>query len=74
MLKCAVESGADVYITGDVDHHFALDALEQDLFVIDVGHYGGEKLFIPYMKEYLNRELPDLKVITHPIKSPFFVV
>ena len=32
----------DVYITGDVTHHDALDALAEGLAILDIGHRGGE--------------------------------
>lgn len=35
----AIEMGADVYITGDVDHHTALDALRDGLTLLDPGHH-----------------------------------
>lgn len=35
----AKQLGADVYITGDLDHHTALDAREAGLFLLDPGHH-----------------------------------
>ncbi len=61
-------------ITGDVSHHAGLDALEKGIAVIDAGHYGVEKLFIPYMKDYLEREMPELSVVCAKEKEPFFEV
>ncbi len=73
-LDLAAEKGADVMITGDVSHHAGLDALEKGIAVIDAGHYGVEKLFIPYMKDYLEREMPELSVVCAKEKEPFFEV
>ena len=70
----AIQGGAQVYITGDIDHHSGLDALEKGLCIIDAGHYGVEKLFIAYMKNYLHRRLRDIVVYTHPIEEPFRVL
>ena len=38
MTEIAVEKGADVLITGDIDHHEGIDAVAQGLAVIDAGH------------------------------------
>lgn len=73
-VKSALLFGADVMITGDIDHHEGIDAVAQGIFIIDAGHYGVEKLFIPYMEEYLKRECPDLEVVTAKVKEPFVVV
>ena len=68
-LACA--AGADVYVTGDMNHHAGLDAVEKGIAVIDAGHYGVEKLFVPYMIDYLHRKLPELEVIAAPETAPY---
>ena len=73
-IQDALRAGADVMITGDIDHHEGIDAVAQGLNVIDAGHYGIEKLFIPYMKEFLHRELPDIQLYQAELKEPFVVV
>ncbi len=73
-IKDAIKAGADVMITGDIDHHEGIDAVAQGLNIIDAGHYGIEKLFVPYMKEFLERELPEIKVYTAEITEPFSVI
>jgi dinuclear metal center YbgI/SA1388 family protein len=70
----AIKMGADVIITGDIDHHEGIDAVAKGLVVIDAGHYGIEKLFIPYMEEFIKRELPKIKIYKAAIKEPFVVV
>lgn len=73
-IRDGINAGADVMITGDIDHHEGIDAVAQGLTVIDAGHYGIEKLFIPYMAAFIKRELPQLTVYTAEIKEPFAVV
>ncbi|MBO5032951.1 MAG: Nif3-like dinuclear metal center hexameric protein [Lachnospiraceae bacterium] len=73
-IKDALKMGADVMITGDIDHHEGIDAVSQGLTLIDAGHYGIEKLFISYMEEFIKRELPELTVYKAEIKEPFVVV
>lgn len=73
-VKNALTFGADVLITGDIDHHEGIDAVAQGLTIIDAGHYGIEKLFVPYMEEYLKRECSQLTVYKAKVKEPFVVV
>lgn len=73
-IRDVINAGADVMITGDIDHHEGIDAVAQGITIIDAGHYGIEKLFIAYMAEFIKRELPGLTVYTAEIKEPFVVV
>lgn len=73
-IQDALNAGADVMITGDVDHHEGIDAVAQGIVVIDAGHYGIEKIFIPYMEAYIKRELPGIQVYKAEISEPFVVV
>lgn len=74
MIDAAVKSGADVIITGDIDHHSGIDAVAKGLTVIDAGHHGIEKLFVPYMEEYLRREFRGIMVHTGDLIPPFKVL
>ncbi len=72
-IEDALRLGADVLITGDIEYHEGLDAVEQGLCVIDAGHYGLEKIFVPYMEEYCKRKLTGVKIYTAPEKNPFWI-
>lgn len=73
-IDLAAKAGADVYVTGDVNHHAGIDAVEKGICVIDAGHYGIEKLFVPYMEKFFHRKLPALEVITAPEDEPCHLV
>ena len=64
MIRGAIEKGADVIVTGDVDYHSAIDAVAQGIAVIDAGHYGTEYGFIAYMRQELETMFPELAVGT----------
>lgn len=70
----ALESGAQVLITGDIDHHEGIDAAAQGMAVIDAGHYGIEKIFIPYMKQYLEKNTEGVTILEQPEKHPFVYI
>ncbi len=73
-IKDAVKSGAQVLITGDIGHHDGIDAVAKDLIIIDAGHFGIEKIFVDYMKDYLERNARELEVFTDTVEDPFTVV
>lgn len=52
----ALFKGADLLITGDVDHHAVLDALEGGLAVGDLGHFLSEAPMLRAIYDYLSAE------------------
>ena len=38
MIQDVLAAGADVYVTGDIDHHTGIDTVAQGLAIIDAGH------------------------------------
>ena len=41
-MNDAVRAGADLYLTGDVKYHDFQQAVKDDIFLVDGGHYGTE--------------------------------
>jgi len=76
LLKHAVRSGADAYLTGDVRHHGALDALDQGIALVDAGHYGTESVIVPVLADYIAKKAKEtgeeLTVMTSRIKTDPF--
>lgn len=56
-IKSAVMEKCDLFVTGDVKYHDAQYAKENHLCVLDVGHYGSEKIFTENMADFLRNEL-----------------
>ena len=52
----ALFKGADLMITGDVDHHAVLDALEGGMAVGDLGHFLSEAPMLQALYHYLSAE------------------
>lgn len=61
----ALFKGADLLITGDVDHHAVLDALQGGMAIADIGHFVSEMPMIYALKNLLKDEkiLKDLEII-----------
>lgn len=74
LMKDVLKSGAQVYVTGDIDHHTGLDAVEQGLCLIDAGHYGTEYIFMDAMKKQLENAFPELKISCAKVKKPYTLI
>lgn len=72
-VPLAIRQGAQVLITGDIDHHSGIDAVAQGLCIIDAGHYGLEHIFVEYMEGYLGKRLPELTVVAREHIPPYCI-
>ena len=54
LVPAALRAHVDVYLTGDVKHHEALDAVAAGLTVIDAGHHATEMPFVPHLAARLD--------------------
>jgi len=73
-MKEALKFGCDVYITGDIDHHTGIDAVDQGLCIIDAGHYGIEHIFMDDVKDYLEKVLAGVHMDCFPVRHLFIVI
>lgn len=64
LLHKAAMAGADVFVTGDVGYHDALEAKAYGLSVIDAGHFGTERIMVAKVADYLEQELGQCQIIT----------
>ena len=74
MAEYALKCKADVLITGDIDHHEGIDAVAEGLNIIDAGHFGLEKIFVNYMKDYFMKEMQGIEVSAASQKEPFITI
>lgn len=73
-IQAAVEQQCDVYITGDLKHHEALDALDKGIALIDASHYFTEKIFIEHIVGILN-QFGGIEAIASKVNTnPFWVL
>jgi len=63
--------GCDTMVTGDVRYHAALDALEDRMNVVDLGHFGTEELILKPLAARLRRELKGVAVRAHRGRDVF---
>lgn len=50
-------SGAQVYISGDLNHHAAIDIAAMGRGMIDIGHFASERLIVPVLGHHLRAGL-----------------
>ena len=74
MSEFALAEGAQVLVTGDIDHHEGLDAVEKGLVIIDAGHYGLEHIFIEDVAEFMKEKICGVGVVTAKKTNPFHVI
>ncbi|MBQ9931054.1 MAG: Nif3-like dinuclear metal center hexameric protein [Firmicutes bacterium] len=74
-LETALYNRCDLFITGDVRHHEALDALELGICMIDAGHFGTEAIFVENFARKLREmvggsvEIVESAVNTYPFNT-----
>ena len=52
----------ELFITADIKHHDAMDALEQGLMILDIEHFQSEKLFVDYVEKIIANICEDIKI------------
>ena len=50
-----VANKIDVFLTGDLRYHEALDALEEGRILVDIGHFESEYLFVDMMEQEMGK-------------------
>ncbi len=79
LVDAFLSSGADVFVSGDLSYHNARAVEAAGLALIDVGHFGSERIVIDLLAEKLQSVLKekrwDIKVHKAKIeKEPFLVL
>lgn len=68
LMDRAAELDADIYITGDIKYHNALDA---PLCVLDVGHFCLEERMMQEFAQVLRQAAPDVEICFLTADNPF---
>ena len=61
LIKDAIKSGADAFITSDVKYHDFFQS-ENKIIIIDIGHYESEQFTKELIFEYLNKKLINIAI------------
>lgn len=69
MIYEAKAKNCDIFISGDLKHHFAQCAKDIEMTIIDVGHYCGENLVVESLKNNLETRVSNIDFITSKIDA-----
>jgi dinuclear metal center YbgI/SA1388 family protein len=68
LLKNAIASGADIFITGDFKYHQFFDA-EERIVIADIGHYESEQFTKDIFYEILTKKFPKFALHLSEVKT-----
>lgn len=68
LINTAKDSGADVYLTGDIKYHEFFDA-DGRLVVADIGHYESEQYTIDLLFDVLSKKFSNFAVLKTGVKT-----
>lgn len=70
----AKRQGCDIYLSGDISYHIALEAQEMGFIVVDIGHHA-EKVFITAVAQEIQQAFPEIDVIESQLDTnPYRVI
>lgn len=73
-LQQAIQEGCDCFITGEIKHNYAIDAMENDFALIEVSH-SVEAWCKHYLKGELERLFEGVEIVVSEVeKAPFWWV
>ncbi len=59
IIEKAASEGVDLYITSDINYHQAHEALTLNLALLDAGHDATERVIVPFIGQYLEKNLKE---------------
>lgn len=62
LLKDAISSGADIFMTGDIKYHQYFDASEK-IILADIGHYESEQFTTELLFDVIREKFPNFAVL-----------
>lgn len=68
LIKDAINSGSDIYITSDLKYHDFFDA-DGKIVLADIGHYESEQYTIELLATLLEQKFPNFAVLKTGIKT-----
>ena len=66
-----MNNDVDLFITGDLKHHIALDTIESGMYLLDIDHYGSEKLVSDLFEKVIKEIDNNIEVINFNDKEIF---
>lgn len=71
VIQTAMKNGADLLLTGDLDHHAGIDGVACGITLVDAGHYGLEHIFVEDLEAFLTKHCNGVRIQKAPLQYPF---
>ncbi len=72
-IKSAIEKNADIYVTADLKHNHYIDNMNEDIILVDAGHYNTENIFVDILSKKIQEHFPKLEIIMYEREPYKFV-
>lgn len=59
LLEAVRANGVELFITGEVRYHTALEAVEQGISILEAGHQATEQPVVHYVTQFLRAQVPE---------------
>ncbi|UEA70399.1 Nif3-like dinuclear metal center hexameric protein [Finegoldia magna] len=69
-IKDCVEKNCDVFISSEFKHDQQIDAIDNNLILIDIGHYESEKFILEPLKKCIQTTFSDIKIDVNYLEKP----
>lgn len=69
-IKDCVEKNCDVFISSEFKHDQQIDASDNNLILIDIGHYESEKFILETLKKCIQTTFSDIKIDVNYLDKP----
>lgn len=69
-IKDCVEKNCDVFISSEFKHDQQIDAIDNNLILIDIGHYESEKFILEPLKKCIQTTFSDIKIDVNYLDKP----
>ena len=73
-VKSAFESGADVFVTGEVTYNVMLDAKATGLCLVTAGHYYTERPVLEALNAMISEKFAEAEIAEYPFDTEIFTV
>lgn len=72
LFSQAIAAGCDCFVTGEANHHHALDAAHAGLSLVVATHFATERIIVPVMAKRLKQAFPQCLVLEYTQETPPF--
>ena len=69
-IENCIDTNCDVFVSSEFKHDEQIDAQDNNLILIDIGHYESEKFILEPLRQTIQKSFPDVKIDVNYLKKP----